>query len=155
MNKRMIDAIIFGTSCIKAQDKLLQTPKMLSLQQCLTVCRHYESLSLHLQQIRPDKHVEYFKKRHQKLKQSKAKPQHRSRSKSQGRKPNQRDDTQFQIQSEQSHYKCRGCGKTPIKISKNNAQLGDIFAKSVADITIMSQCVVKYQSFPRNMNTHL
>ena len=32
MNERMIDAIIFGTSCIKAQDKLLQTPKMLSLQ---------------------------------------------------------------------------------------------------------------------------
>ena len=27
MNERLIDAIIFGTNCIKAQDKLLQTPK--------------------------------------------------------------------------------------------------------------------------------
>ena len=103
MDERMIDAIIFGTNCIKAQDKLLQTPKMLSLQQCLTVCRHYESLSLHKQQIRPDKHVEYLRKCHQKSKQNKGKPQQhsRSRSKSQGRKqPNERDDTQFEIQSE-------------------------------------------------------
>ena len=46
MNERMIDAIIFGTNCIKAQDKLLQTPRMLSLQQCITVCRYHESLSL-------------------------------------------------------------------------------------------------------------
>ena len=37
-DKRVIDAIIFGTNCTKAQDKLLQTPKMLSLQQCLSVC---------------------------------------------------------------------------------------------------------------------
>ena len=75
INKRMIDAIIFGMNCIKAQDKLLQTPKMLSLQQCITVCKHYESLSLHIQQIRPDKHIEYLKKCHQKSKQNKAKPQ--------------------------------------------------------------------------------
>ena len=115
VNERLIDAIIFGTNCIKAQDKLLQTPKKLSLQQCLTVCRHYESLNLHIQQITPDKHVEYLKKCLQKSKQNKTKPQHHSRSKSQGRKPNQRDDTQFQIQSEQSHYKCRGCGKAPHK----------------------------------------
>ena len=54
--------IFFGTNCIKAQDKLLKTPQTLSLQQCLTVCRHYESLNLHIQQIRPDKHVEYLKK---------------------------------------------------------------------------------------------
>ena len=73
MNERLIDAIIFNTNCIKAQDKLLQTPRMLSLQQCLTVCRHYESLKLHIQQIRPDKHVEYLKKCHQKSKQ-KSKP---------------------------------------------------------------------------------
>ena len=38
------DTIIFGTNCIKAQDKLLQTPKTVNCQQCLTVCRHYESL---------------------------------------------------------------------------------------------------------------
>ena len=81
INKRLIDAIIFGTGCIKAQDKLLQTPKTLSLQQCLMVCRHYKSLNLHIQQIRPDKHVEYLKKCHQKSKQ-KAKPHYRSISKS-------------------------------------------------------------------------
>ena len=155
-NERLIDAIIFGTSCIKAQDKLLQTPKTLSLQQCLMVCRHYESLNLHIQQIRPDKHVEYLKKHHQKSKQ-KAKPQHRSRFKSQGRKPNQRDDTQFQFQSKQSHYKCRGCGKAPRKNRRKQCTVWEIFAKSVADITTMSQCVAKYQyqSSPKNMNTCL
>ena len=53
----------FGMNCVKAQDKLLQTPKTLSLQQCLTICRHYESLKLHIQQIRPsDKCVEFLKK---------------------------------------------------------------------------------------------
>ena len=58
----LIDAIIFGTNCVKAQDKLLQTPKTLSLQQCLTACHHYESLKLHIQQIRPDKHVEFLRR---------------------------------------------------------------------------------------------
>ena len=52
MNEQLIDAIIFGTTCVKAQDELLQMPKTLSLQQCLIVCRHYESLKLHIQQIR-------------------------------------------------------------------------------------------------------
>ena len=42
MNEWLIDAIIFGTMCVKAQDKLLQMPNTLNLQQCLTVCRHYE-----------------------------------------------------------------------------------------------------------------
>ena len=37
-DERLIDAIIFGTNCTKAQDKLLQIPKTLSLQQCLSVC---------------------------------------------------------------------------------------------------------------------
>ena len=37
MDYHIIDAIIFGTNCVKAQDKLLQTPKTLSLQQCLSV----------------------------------------------------------------------------------------------------------------------
>ena len=50
-------------NCVKAQDKLLQTLKSLSLQQCLTVCRHYENLKLHIQQIHPsDKYVEFLKK---------------------------------------------------------------------------------------------
>ena len=39
INERLIDAIIFGTNCTKAQDKLLQTPKTLSLQQCLSVVK--------------------------------------------------------------------------------------------------------------------
>ena len=60
-HEHLIDAIIFGTNCVKAQDKLLQTLKMLSLQQCLTVCQHYESLKLHIQQIRPDKHIEFLR----------------------------------------------------------------------------------------------
>ena len=60
VNERLIDAIIFGTNCIKAQDKLLQTPNTLSLQQCLTICRHYESLSLHIQQIWSNKQVEFL-----------------------------------------------------------------------------------------------
>ena len=103
MNDRMIDAIIFGTSCIKAQDKLLQTPKMLSLQQCLTVCRHYESLNLHIQQIRPDKHVEYLKKNATKS-QSKTKQNHRIIVDLSPREENltKGDDIQFQMQSEQS-----------------------------------------------------
>ena len=60
INEQLIDAIIFRTTCVKAQDKLLQMPNTLSLQQCLTVCRHYECLSLHIQQIHSgaDKQVE-------------------------------------------------------------------------------------------------
>ena len=62
MDDCIIDAIIFGTNCIKAQDKLLQTPKTLSLQQCLSVVHHYESLKLHIQPIRPDtKSVDYLR----------------------------------------------------------------------------------------------
>ena len=62
MDDRIVDAIIFGTNCIKAQDKLLQTPKTLTLQQCLSVVRHYESLKLHIQQIRPDtRSVDYLR----------------------------------------------------------------------------------------------
>ena len=62
MDDRIIDAIIFGTNCIKAQDKLLQTPKTLTLQQCLSVVCHYESLKLHIQQIRPNtRSVDYLR----------------------------------------------------------------------------------------------
>ena len=61
MDDCVIDAIIFGTNCVKAQEKLLQTPKTLSLQECLPVVRHYESLKLHIQQIRPDKSVDYLR----------------------------------------------------------------------------------------------
>ena len=61
MDDHIIDAIIFGTNCVKAQDKLLQTPKTLSLQQCLSVVQHYESLKLHIQQIRPGKNINYLR----------------------------------------------------------------------------------------------
>ena len=64
MDDRIIDAIIFGTNCVKAQDKLLQTPKTLLLQQCLSVGWHYESLKLHIQQIRPDKSIDYLRQCH-------------------------------------------------------------------------------------------
>ena len=67
-DERLIDAVIFGASIVKAQDKLLQTPKTLSLQQCLTVCRHYESLKLYIEQIRPSKSVDYLKWCHDKKK---------------------------------------------------------------------------------------
>ena len=61
MDHHIIDAIIFSTNCVKAQDKLLQTPKTLSLQQCLSVVQHYELLKLHIQQIRPDKNINYLR----------------------------------------------------------------------------------------------
>ena len=44
---------------------LLQTPKTLTLQQCLSVVRHYESLKLHIQQIRLDtRSVDYLRPCH-------------------------------------------------------------------------------------------
>ena len=106
MNERLKDAIIFSTNYIKAQDKLLQTPKLLSLQQCLTVCRHYESLKLHIQQIRPDKHVEYLKNCHQKSKQ-KSKPNPGYHDKSLPRRNQNQADKQLNKTGE----KCFGCGQ--------------------------------------------
>ena len=64
---RLIDAIIYGTSITKAQEKLLQTPITLTLDQCLAICRHYESLKHHLETIYP-RTVEYLQKRHSKSK---------------------------------------------------------------------------------------
>ena len=70
IDEMLINAIIFGTNCTKAQDKLLQTSKTLSLQQCLSVCQHYESLRLHIQHIRPDKLIDYLRKHHHGKKKS-------------------------------------------------------------------------------------
>ena len=96
---RLIDAIIFGTNCVKTQDKLLQMPKTLSLQQCLTVCHHYESLKIHIQQIRPDRHVKFLRKHHPKKKQGpKLNPVTQVRSQS---RRNQMANTQT-VQSPQS-----------------------------------------------------
>ena len=64
---RLIDTIIYGTTITKAQEKLLQTPITLTLDQCLGICRHYESLKYHLETIKP-RLVEYLQKRHNKSK---------------------------------------------------------------------------------------
>ena len=64
---RLIDAVIYGKSIAKAQEKLLQTPKSLTLSQCLGIRRHYESLKLHLDTIKT-KSVEYLQQRHVKTK---------------------------------------------------------------------------------------
>ena len=64
---RLIDAIIYGTSIVKAQEKLLQTLITLTLDQCLSMCRHYKSLKFHLDTIKP-KTVEYLQKGHNKSK---------------------------------------------------------------------------------------
>ena len=64
---RLIDALIYGTSITKAQEKLLQMPVTLTLDQCLGICRHYESLKYDLETIKT-KTVEYLQKRHNKSK---------------------------------------------------------------------------------------
>ena len=109
MNERLIDAIIFGMMCVKAQDKLLQTPNTLNLQQCLTVCRHYESLSLHIQQIRSgsDRQVEFLRKCHPKAK----KP---GQNKPQQKGQNSQKFPQPSLPSQKvtkSQKKCYGCGR--------------------------------------------
>ena len=115
IDEQLIDTIIFGTNCVEAQDKLLQTPKTLSLQQCLTVCHHYESLKLHIQQIRPDKHVEFLKQCHPTKKKQglRSNPVNQDRPQSQSR--NQMANwTGQSTQSPQIKYlpyhKCSGCG---------------------------------------------
>ena len=128
MDDQIIDAIIFGTNCIKAQDKLLQTPKTLTLQQCLSVVHHYESLKLHIQQIRPNtKSVEYLRRHHSGKKKSSGQPQSNNFSQNQ----NQRGCSQSQLRKgswNQGHSqtgtqslpnaskflpgnKCIGCGR--------------------------------------------
>ena len=64
---RLIDAIIYSTTITKAQEKLLQMPITLTLDQCLSICRHYESLKYHLEIIKP-RSVEYLQKRYNKSK---------------------------------------------------------------------------------------
>ena len=63
---RLIDAVIYGTSIVKAHEKLLQTSKSLT-KSVLSICRHYKSLKLHLDTIKP-KSVEYLQRRHPKPK---------------------------------------------------------------------------------------
>ena len=102
---RMINAIIYGTFIVKAQEKLLQTPKPLMLDQCLSICRHYESLNLHLDTIKP-KSVEYLQKRHNKPKgHGRGRPKPNFQPKSPGA------DTQSSgHKSGKSTWKCYYCG---------------------------------------------
>ena len=59
----LVDAIIYGTKVHKAREKLLQMPKHLTLQDCLKICGHYESLQYHLNVVKPtDKPVESITK---------------------------------------------------------------------------------------------
>ena len=44
INERLIDAIVYGCKSKKAKDKLLQMTIQMTLEECLLICRHYESL---------------------------------------------------------------------------------------------------------------
>ena len=109
MNEQLIDAIIFSTMCVKAQDKLLQMPNTLNLQQCLTICRHYESLSLHIQQIRSgsDRQVEFLCKHHPKTKKH---GQNKSQLKGQNLQKFPQSPSSSQQKATKSQKKCYGCG---------------------------------------------
>ena len=60
--EHLVDAIIYGTRVHKAREKLLQMPKHLTLQDCFKICRLHESLSHHLNVVRPEKPVESITK---------------------------------------------------------------------------------------------
>ena len=120
MDDCIIDAIIFGTNCIKAQGKLLQTPKTLSLQQCLSVVWHYESLKLHIQQIRPDKNINYLRQHHSSKKKTTQNQGNFHTGKSnqnqhQGCSQSHSRQGQYQNQNQQKttlhRNQCFGCGQ--------------------------------------------
>ena len=109
INKWLIDAIIFGTTSMKAQDKLLQMPRTLSLQECLTVFQHYNSLQLHIQQIQPgsDKYIKFLKKCHPKSK----KPTHNQNQNNLKPRSNTKQRSQQSAQQQKSNKrKCYGWG---------------------------------------------
>lgn len=120
-DEHLIDVIIFGMSIIKAQNELLQTPKTLNLQQYLTVCHHYESLKLHIKQIRLSKSMDYICQHHNKKKgQSQSSQSNQAAQSEQG--SNQRGSSQNNMRLEQSQpfyqssmsTKCYYCGLTKI-----------------------------------------
>ena len=53
INERLINAVVYGSKSKKAQDKLLQMPIRMMLEECLLTCRHYESLQCHINTVRP------------------------------------------------------------------------------------------------------
>ena len=82
-------------------------PNTLNLQQCLTVCRHYESLSLHIQQIHSgsDRQVEFLRKHHPKAKKY---GQNKSQLKGQNL---QKSPPSSQQKATKFQKRCYGCGR--------------------------------------------
>ena len=112
----IIGAIIFRTNCVKVQDKLLQTPKTLSLQQCLSVVQHYELLKLHIQQIRPDKNINYLRQCHSGKKKGQRTQSNAGQSNQNQRGCSQPCSRQGQNQIQQKstllhRNQCFGCGQ--------------------------------------------
>ena len=110
---------------MKTQDKLLQIPKTLSLQQCLIVCRHYESLKIHIQQIWPgsEKYIKFPKKHHPKGEKTKWN-QSQNKLKSRGNRQRvQRNQNQSQTQrTNKLPRKCYGCGCDFQRLTKDWAK---------------------------------
>ena len=57
INECLVDAIVYGCKSKKAQDKLLQMPIRMTLEECLLICQHYESLQWHINTIHPSNDV--------------------------------------------------------------------------------------------------
>ena len=53
INEHLIDAIVYGCKSKKVQDKQLQMSIQMTLEECLLICRHYESLQWHINTARP------------------------------------------------------------------------------------------------------
>ena len=53
ISEHLIDAIVYGCKSKKAQDKLLQMHIQMTVEECLLICRHYESLQWHVNTVRP------------------------------------------------------------------------------------------------------
>ena len=53
LQEHLIDTIVYSCCSKKAQDKLLQMPIRMNLEECLLICRHYESLQWHINTICP------------------------------------------------------------------------------------------------------
>ena len=132
--------IIFGTMCVKAQDKLLQIPNTLNLQ-CLTVCRYYESLSLHIQQIHPgsDRHIEFLRKRHPKTNKS-------GQNKPQLKGQNSQKSQSSQQKVTKSQKKCYGCSCNLNKDHARNCPAWVQYAENATNPTIGKLYAVKSQT---------
>ena len=53
IDEHLIDAIVYECKSKKAQDKLLQMPIRMTLEECFLICRRYESLQWHINTVRP------------------------------------------------------------------------------------------------------